>query len=585
MLETGSRPLLVGPTADDRSFEALRDDGGGLGIGRPRTVTVSAFAVPGALPSQVLLVARGGLAEVRAHLPPGYRLETAGEQEGFRELALVMAASMALIYFALVFQFDSALKPVVVFAAIPYGMAGAMAVLAALHQPFGFEAFLGVASLVGVIVSHVIVLFDFIEEARVRGAALEDALLDVGIVRLRPVLIMVGGHRPRPRPARPARRSPVGTLVLRADRGLSVATAVTLVLVPVLYPISVLGDDAGGPPAHPRALRLPPGPEGRTGGPGPAMVGGTPPLFQGGDPLRLATFVPAPGDLPRLGLLLPDGRLLDLAGEARHLREPLPFDTGDMVSLIASGEAGLAALRALASRPAGGLAPGSVRLLAPIHRPRRNVFCVGWNYLEHFAEGEAIRQTKQQLPEHPVFFSKATNAVNGPFDPIPFDAAVSEQIDWEVELGVVVGTRGKDIPEASAMAHVFGYTVLNDVSARDVQRAHGGQWLKGKSLDGFCPMGPYLVTADEVDPGDLRVITRVNGTVKQDSSTRHLYFKIPRLLCELSRGLTLEPGDVLSTGTPAGVGFARTPPEFLKPGDVLETEIVGLGLMRNPIGA
>jgi 2-keto-4-pentenoate hydratase/2-oxohepta-3-ene-1,7-dioic acid hydratase in catechol pathway len=156
-------------------------------------------------------------------------------------------------------------------------------------------------------------------------------------------------------------------------------------------------------------------------------------------------------------------------------------------------------------------------------------------------------------------------------------------MDWEAELGVVIGRKGKNLSEAEAMRHVAGYTVVNDVSARDIQKRHGGQWHKGKSLDGCCPMGPHLVTADEVDPGDLRVVCRVNGVVKQDSSTRFLYFKIPRLLAELSLGLTLEPGDVLATGTPPGVGFARTPPEWLKPGDLLETEIAGVGRLRNPI--
>jgi 2-keto-4-pentenoate hydratase/2-oxohepta-3-ene-1,7-dioic acid hydratase in catechol pathway len=135
------------------------------------------------------------------------------------------------------------------------------------------------------------------------------------------------------------------------------------------------------------------------------------------------------------------------------------------------------------------------------------------------------------------------------------------------------------------MRHVFGYTVINDVSIRDVQRRHGGQWHKGKSFDGTCPMGPWIVTADELpDPNDLRVQCRVNGVSKQDSSTRYLYFKLPRLLAELSAGMTLEPGDVVSTGTPPGVGYARTPSEFLKPGDLLETEIDGIGVMRNPIG-
>ncbi len=300
--------------------------------------------------------------------------------------------------------------------------------------------------------------------------------------------------------------------------------------------------------------------------------------------MRLLTFVSRPGDAPRLGLLRPDGEVTDLAEEARQRGRALPFDAGDMVSLVASGEAGLAAVRDLAASPRSrGLAQAGLRLLAPVARPRKNVFCVGWNYLEHFKEGETWRQAKVDLPEHPVFFSKATSAVSGPFDPIPYDPRVSLQVDWEAELGVVVGAPGKNVAEADAMRHVFGYTVVNDVSARDIQKAHGGQWHKGKSLDGFCPMGPFLVTADEVDPGDLRISCRVNGAVKQDSSTRHLYFKIPRLLAELSLGLSLEPGDVLSTGTPSGVGFGRTPPEFLKPGDLVETEIAGLGTMRNRV--
>jgi 2-keto-4-pentenoate hydratase/2-oxohepta-3-ene-1,7-dioic acid hydratase in catechol pathway len=301
--------------------------------------------------------------------------------------------------------------------------------------------------------------------------------------------------------------------------------------------------------------------------------------------LRLLTFVPAPGEAARIGALRPDGDVLDATEEARLRGRPLPFDGRDMLSLLASGPAGLEALRELLASPRSpGLPLARLRLLAPIPRPRKNVFCVGWNYLEHFEEGEKFRQTKQELPAHPVFFSKATSAVNGPYDPIPWDPMVSTQIDWEVELGVVIGKAGKNITQADAPAHVFGYTVVNDVSARDIQRGHGGQWHKGKSLDGFCPMGPALVTADEVNPDDLRVICRVNGVVKQDSTTRLMYFKIPRLLEELSLGLTLEPGDVISTGTPPGVGFARTPPEYMKKGDVLETEIVGVGLMRNVIG-
>ncbi len=225
-----------------------------------------------------------------------------------------------------------------------------------------------------------------------------------------------------------------------------------------------------------------------------------------------------------------------------------------------------------------------MHLCAPIPRPRKNVFCVGWNYLEHFEEGAQKLQDNRELPKWPVFFSKATTAVNGPFDPIPFDAAISTSLDWEVELGVVIGRGGKNIREEDAMAHIWGYTALNDVTWRDVQRRHGGQWHKGKSFDGTCPMGPVIVTADALDPANLRVSCRVNGVTKQDSWTRYLYFTIPRLIADLSAGMTLEPGDVISTGTPEGVGFARTPPEFLKAGDLLETEIEGIGVMRNPIG-
>ncbi|HUJ86569.1 MAG TPA: fumarylacetoacetate hydrolase family protein [Burkholderiales bacterium] len=302
--------------------------------------------------------------------------------------------------------------------------------------------------------------------------------------------------------------------------------------------------------------------------------------------MRLLSFRPKRGAAPRIGVLLASERVLDVGEAARRARRRLPFDAGDMLSLIASGRAGLTALRSLSLKFAGrGLALGGVRLLAPIPRPRKNVFCVGWNYLEHFEEGAKARPQAQEMPAHPAFFTKAPTAVNGPFDPIPLHAGVTQKLDWEVELGVVIGRGGRDIAEADAMKHVYGYTVINDVSAREVQRQHGQQWFKGKSLDGSCPMGPWIVTADEVpDPQALRLVCRVNGVVKQDSSTRHMYFRIPRIIAELSAGLTLEPGDVISTGTPAGVGHARTPPEFMRAGDVLETEVEGIGALRNRIG-
>jgi 2-keto-4-pentenoate hydratase/2-oxohepta-3-ene-1,7-dioic acid hydratase in catechol pathway len=275
---------------------------------------------------------------------------------------------------------------------------------------------------------------------------------------------------------------------------------------------------------------------------------------------------------------------VDIGAVAADLGVQLSCDPSDMIAVIISGDRGVASLREVVA-DAPSLPRASVRLLAPIPRPRKNVFCVGWNYLEHFQEGQAVRKSVDELPKHPVFFSKAVTAVIGPDDPIPLDDRVSTKMDWEVELGVVIGKAGKNISEADALDHVFGYTVINDISARDVQRRHGGQWLKGKSLDGTCPMGPCIVTREEIDWDNVRVMTRVNGVTKQDALTSCMYFKLPRLIAELSLGLTLEPGDILSTGTPPGVGFARTPPEYLAPGDLVETEIEGIGVLRNRVVA
>ena len=303
--------------------------------------------------------------------------------------------------------------------------------------------------------------------------------------------------------------------------------------------------------------------------------------------MRLLSFVPSDGGRIRVGSLSPDGRVVDLGAEARRRNLPLSFDPLDMLSLIAAGEKALTEVRALVEGSAGdGPRVEDVHLTAPIPLPRRNVVCVGWNYVEHFEEGKSLRDAGQTLPEHPVFFTKGTNAVNGPYDPIPFDPRVSTAIDWEVELAVIVGRRGKNLSEAEAMQYVFGYCVLNDTTARDVQqKKHGGQWWKGKSLDGHAPMGPWIVTADGFDCTSRRLLSRVNGVVKQDGNTSQMYFKVPRLLAELSLGLTLEPGDIVSTGTPPGIGHARKPPEYLRPGDVLESEIEGIGVLRNPIRA
>ena len=297
--------------------------------------------------------------------------------------------------------------------------------------------------------------------------------------------------------------------------------------------------------------------------------------------MKLVTFTPADGGIPRPGLVVEGDRVVDIPACVATVAG---VDFSTMLGIIRGGEAARRALDALESRAPAAVAMAGVKLHAPIPRPAKNVFCVGWNYREHFEEGAKKLLDSRVLPRWPVFFSKATTSVTGPFDRVPFDATISTALDWEAELGVVIGPGGKNIRQEHAMAHIWGYTAINDLSWRDLQRRHGGQWHKGKSLDGTCPMGPALVTADSLDPGKLRIACRVNGATKQDSNTSLLHFTLPRLVQELSLGMTLEAGDIISTGTPAGVGFARTPPEFLKPGDILETEIEGIGVMRNPIG-
>jgi len=300
--------------------------------------------------------------------------------------------------------------------------------------------------------------------------------------------------------------------------------------------------------------------------------------------MRLVTYQPNGTTELKTGIQISKDEIIDIVAEACARGAKLKVDA--MLDIIAGGEPVMGLLRAIEAEPkTAPILLNQALLKAPIPRTTKNVFCVGWNYLEHFAEGGAKMQDNRELPKWPVFFSKAPTAINGPYDAIPFDANVSTQLDWEVELGVIIGRAGKNISEAEAMSHIFGYTVINDVSWRDIQRRHGGQWDKGKSLDGTCPMGPCIVTADSIDPTNLNLECRVSGVVKQKSNTKHLFFKIPRLIHDLSLGQTLEPGDVISTGTPEGVGFARTPPEFMKEGDLLETEVEGIGVMRNPVGA
>lgn len=214
------------------------------------------------------------------------------------------------------------------------------------------------------------------------------------------------------------------------------------------------------------------------------------------------------------------------------------------------------------------------RLLAPIPRPARNVFCLGRNYKEHAAERGA------EAPPHPVYFTKAPECVIEPGGDIVHHAVTSE-LDYEVELAVVIGRKGRDIPRASALEHVFGYTIVNDVTARDLQKRHG-QWFKGKSLDTFCPMGPVLVTADEIgDPQTLAVALRVNGETRQSSHTSKMIFPVDECIAVLSLGFTLLPGDVIATGTPEGVGAATG--RLLKVGDRVEAEVEKIGVLENRV--
>lgn len=223
-----------------------------------------------------------------------------------------------------------------------------------------------------------------------------------------------------------------------------------------------------------------------------------------------------------------------------------------------------------------------VTLEAPVH-PARNVFCVGRNYLEHAKEGARAAGRELKLPSVPTFFTKAPTSIAGPGAPLHLQAAVSREYDFEAELAVVIGAKCKDVSEADAPHVVFGYTALNDVTARDLQRAHG-QWFKGKSLDDACPIGPWIVSPDEIgDPQTLQIAFRRNGEEKQRGNTAQMIFPISRLIAELSKGMTLLPGDVIATGTPEGVGFARTPPEFLADGDVMEVEIEHIGILRNAV--
>jgi 2-keto-4-pentenoate hydratase/2-oxohepta-3-ene-1,7-dioic acid hydratase in catechol pathway len=258
---------------------------------------------------------------------------------------------------------------------------------------------------------------------------------------------------------------------------------------------------------------------------------------------------------------------------------------GSMLDLVRGGAAALERARGLAEKPGGERLPLKlVRLLAPIPRPAKNVFCVGRNYAAHAAEGARARGQEVVVPEVPEFFSKPPTAVVGQDATVSAAPEATQKFDYEVELAVVIGTAGKDIEAARALDHVFGFTIVNDLTARDLQRRHG-QWFKGKGLDGSCPMGPWIVDkASLPNFADLAITLRVNGETRQKSRTSMMVHNLGAIIEHLSRGMTLEAGDVIATGTPEGVGFAMNPPQFLKAGDAIEAEIEGIGVLRTNIG-
>ncbi|HEX8269638.1 MAG TPA: fumarylacetoacetate hydrolase family protein [Flavobacterium sp.] len=223
-----------------------------------------------------------------------------------------------------------------------------------------------------------------------------------------------------------------------------------------------------------------------------------------------------------------------------------------------------------------------VKLLAPIPRPRKNIIGIGLNYTEHVAESSRTLDTSNELPQKPVIFSKPPTTVIGTDENILHNPKLTQQLDWEVELAVIIGKKGKYVPKEDAMDHVFGYTVINDISARDCRRA--GQWIVSKGQDTFAPMGPFLVTKDEIaDPHNLNLSLTVNGVEKQNSNTKFMLFNINDLIEDLSTVFTLEPGDIIATGTPAGVGAGRNPQEFMWDGDVVEATVEGIGTLVNTV--
>ena len=268
---------------------------------------------------------------------------------------------------------------------------------------------------------------------------------------------------------------------------------------------------------------------------------------------------------------------------AEMIADLSPGAEHDMVAAVAH----LASGRLHIVPTGSGQALAGADLLAPIAAPPHNVFCVGTNYRAHAHEFtrsgfDAGAAAAEAVPEHPIIFTKAAGAIAGPRSDIPLWPGLDAAVDYEAELVVVIGRPGRFIPRERALEHVFGYTVMNDVTARDLQRLHK-QWFLGKAIDGFGPSGPWIVTADEIDAANLRITCRVNGELRQDACTADLIFDVPTLIATISRSVTLAAGDMIATGTPEGVGIGFDPPRFLREGDVVEVEIAGIGGIRNTV--
>ena len=283
--------------------------------------------------------------------------------------------------------------------------------------------------------------------------------------------------------------------------------------------------------------------------------------------MKLVTFISRGKELP--GVISEDGTFV------------IPLEGWPSLEAFIAGCAGESPAKKI---PDGkGIPLSEVKLTAPIPNPRHDLLCIGQNYLAHAIESCQFKGVEYVKPQHPVYFGKRVNRAVADGEEIPSHNDITKQLDYEVELAVVIGKRCDHVAPEDVFDHIFGYTIVNDISARDLQYAHT-QYTFGKSLDGAAPMGPCIVTADEFQaPPDLRLTTKINGELRQDSRTSDFIFNIPYIISELSGGIVLEPGDIIITGTPSGVGMGLKPPAFLMPGDVIECEIEGIGTLTNTV--